>query len=252
MQKIIVVLPTYNEVNNLPELIMALRELAIAGLAVLVVDDNSPDGTGQVADTLAEKWPDLVQVLHRPVKEGLGLAYVAGFKWALAAQATAVIQMDSDFSHAPRHIPEMLKYIKEADVVVGSRYVAGGEVDERWDPGRYLLSWWANAVYTRLLLGLKVKDGTAGFKCWRASTLQAIDLDGLSSHGYSFQFEMAYLTQKLGFVVKEIPIYFEDRRIGRSKMTIPIKLEAALRTWQILWRYRHVTPAMRRKNYATS
>ncbi|MCB8945426.1 MAG: polyprenol monophosphomannose synthase [Ardenticatenaceae bacterium] len=249
MQKIMVVIPTYNEANNLPELVLALQGLAIPGLSVLVVDDNSPDGTGAVADKLAAERPSFLQVLHRPDKGGLGRAYVAGFNMAIAAGATHIIQMDCDFSHSPSHIPEMLAQIKNADVVVGSRYVTGGQIDERWETGRYLLSWWANAIYTRLLLGLKVKDGTAGFKCWRSAVLQAIDLDGLSSHGYSFQFEMAYLTQKLGFQVKEIPIYFEDRRIGRSKMTIPIKLEAALRTWQILWRYRHVTPAMRKNNY---
>lgn len=245
MRKIVVVIPTYNEASNLPELAATLWELAIPGLSILIVDDNSPDGTGEIADKLAQQKPDQLHVLHRAQKEGLGRAYVAGFKWALAAGADLVIQMDCDFSHSPKHIPKMLERIKAVDVVVGSRYADGGRVDERWEKGRYLLSWWANAVYTRLLLGLKVRDATAGFKCWRASVLRAINLDDISSHGYSFQFEMAYLTQKLGYRVEEIPIYFEDRRIGRSKMTIPIKLEAALRTWQILWRYRHVTPATR-------
>jgi dolichol-phosphate mannosyltransferase len=248
MRKIFVVIPTYNEATNLPELVAALWELAIPGLSILVVDDNSPDGTGQVADELARQRPSSLHVLHQSSKTGLGRAYVAGFKWALAAAADLIIQMDCDFSHSPRHIPDMLEKIHDYDVVVGSRYVAGGQIDERWETGRYLLSWWANAIYTRLLLGLRVKDGTAGFKCWRADVLGGIDLDNISSHGYIFQFEMAYLTQKLGYQVQEIPIYFEDRRIGRSKMTIPIKLEAALRTWQILWRYRHVTPAMRKKN----
>ena len=248
MQKIIVVIPTYNEANNLPELAQAIYNLAIVGLSILVVDDNSPDGTGQLANKLAQEQPDFLHVLHRSEKSGLGRAYVAGFKWALAAGATHIIQMDCDFSHSPHYIPQMLTLIQNVDVVVGSRYVTGGQVDERWETGRYFLSWWANAIYTRLLLGLKVKDGTAGFKCWQSTVLQTINLDGLSSHGYSFQFEMAYLTEKLGYQVKEIPIYFEDRRIGRSKMTIPIKFEAALRTWQILWRYRHVTPAMRQSS----
>lgn len=247
MQKIIVVIPTYNEVHNLPKMVQALQQLHIDELSILVVDDNSPDGTGQKADELAQQQPDFVQVLHRQEKEGLGRAYVAGFKQALRQGADLIIQMDCDFSHSPKHIPEMLERVQMVDVVVGSRYVHGGQVDERWEAGRYLLSWWANAIYTRLLLRLNVKDGTAGFKCWQAYVLQQIDLDAISSHGYSFQFEMAYLTQKLGFTVQEIPIYFEDRRIGRSKMTIPIKLEAALRTWQILWQYRRVTPSMRKR-----
>jgi dolichol-phosphate mannosyltransferase len=128
------------------------------------------------------------------------------------------------------------------DIIVGSRYVGGGQIDERWETGRYLLSWWANAVYTRFLLNLSVKDATAGFKCWRADTLRDINLDEISSQGYSFQFEMAYVAEKLGYRIKEVPIYFEDRRIGQSKLTIPIKIEAALRTWLILWQYRRLTP----------
>jgi len=123
--------------------------------------------------------------------------------------------------------------------------VGGGQIDERWETSRYLLSWWANAVYTRFLLNLNVKDATSGFKCWRADVLRTIDLEGISSFGYSFQFEMAYIAQKLGYRIKEIPIYFEDRRIGRSKLTIPIKIEAALRAWLILWQYRHLTPEHR-------
>lgn len=242
MQKIVVVIPTYNEANNLPELAAALWGLNLPNLSILVVDDNSPDGTGQIAEELAHTHPGQLAVLHRTSKDGLGRAYVDGFKKALAEGADLIIQMDCDFSHSPKHIPEMLRQIENADVVVGSRYVNGGQVDERWETGRYLLSWWANAIYTRLLLRLKVKDGTAGFKCWRAEALRGIDLDNIGSQGYSFQFEMAYLSQKLGYRAIEIPIYFEDRRIGRSKMTIPIKIEAALRTWQILWRYRHVKP----------
>jgi dolichol-phosphate mannosyltransferase len=139
----------------------------------------------------------------------------------------------------------MLEHIASYDVVVGSRYVAGGQVDERWETGRFLLSWWANAVYARLLLNLSVRDTTAGFKCWRAETLRGIDYNHVGSHGYSFQVEMAYLAEKLGYRALEIPIYFEDRRIGKSKMSIPIKIEAALRVWQILWRYRKLSPHSR-------
>lgn len=245
MDNIFVVIPTYNEADNLPVMAAELWALNIPNLSILVVDDNSPDGTGKIADELARQHPNQLFVMHRSAKEGLGRAYVAGFNWALAHNADIVIQMDCDFSHSPTHIPEMLQKVREYDVVVGSRYVSGGQVDERWETGRFLLSWWANAIYTRLLLNLKVRDTTAGFKCWRAETLHGIELDNVGSHGYSFQVEMAYLTEKLGYSVLEIPIYFEDRRIGKSKMSIPIKIEAAARVWQILWRYRKLTPRSR-------
>lgn len=245
MAKILVVIPTYNEADNLPLMAAEIWALNIPDLSILVVDDNSPDGTGRIADELAEQRPGSFFVLHRERKEGLGAAYICGFKWALQQGADVIIQMDCDFSHSPEQIPQMLYELRDCDVVVGSRYVGGGQIDERWETGRYLLSWWANAVYTRFLLNLNVKDATSGFKCWRADVLRAIDLDGISSHGYSFQFEMAFVAQKLGFCIKEIPIYFEDRRIGHSKLTIPIKLEAALRTLLLLWRYRELTPAQR-------
>ena len=246
MPKTFVVIPTYNEADNLRIMAAELWTLGMPNLSILIVDDRSPDGTGDIADELAAQRPGEFFVLHRQRKEGLGAAYVAGFKWVLARGADVVIQMDCDFSHSPQHIPEMMQELRDFDVVVGSRYVRGGQIDERWETGRYLLSWWANAVYTRFLLNLRVKDATAGFKCWRADVLRGIDLDNISSQGYSFQFEMAYITEKLGYRVKEIPIYFEDRRIGQSKLTIPIKLEAALRTWLVLWQYRDLTPAMRR------
>ena len=242
MAKIYVVIPTYNEADNLPLMAAELWALNITNLEIVVVDDNSPDETGRVADELAAHRPEAFHVLHRKQKEGLGAAYVHGFKWALAHEADVIIQMDCDFSHSPEHIPRMLYELRDCDVVLGSRYVGGGQIDDRWETGRYLLSWWANAIYTRFLLNLNVKDATAGYKCWRADVLRTIDLDGISSHGYSFQFEMAYITQKLGYDAKEIPIYFEDRRIGRSRLTIPIKIEAALRVWWILWQYRDLTP----------
>lgn len=245
MPSIIIVIPTYNEANNLPAMAAELWALKIPGLSILVVDDNSPDGTGQIAEELAKRRPEDIHVLHRPQRNGLGQAYIEGFRWALAHGADIIIQMDCDFSHSPEHIPEMLDKIQDADVIVGSRYVSGGQLDERWSMGRYLLSWWANAIYTRFLLKLEVKDATAGFKCWRASALRGINLETINSDGYSFQFEMAFVAEKLGYKVVEIPIYFEDRRIGRSKLTIPIKIEAALRTWEIRWRYRNFTAAMR-------
>jgi len=241
-KKNFVVIPTYNEAQNLPLLVAELWALNIPNMHILVVDDNSPDGTGHIAEELTQPRPGQLHVLHRERKEGLGRAYVAGFKWVLENGADIIIQMDCDFSHPPSHIPEMLAEIENYDVVVGSRYIDGGQIDERWEAGRYLLSWWANAIYTRLLLNLGVRDSTAGFKCWQGYVLRSINLDKISSQGYSFQYEMAYLTEKLGYRVLEIPIYFEDRRIGRSKLTIPIKLEAALRVWHIMWRYRKLSP----------
>ena len=198
----------------------------------------SPDGTGTLADDLADRYTEQVHVMHRAGKLGLGTAYVAGFRYALEHGADLIVQMDADFSHSPRYILQFRELIEGYDVVVGSRYVAGGQLDERWGWWRYFLSWWANSVYTRLILGLRIKDATAGFKCWRRETLEGIGLERIRSNGYVFQVEMAYLTEKLGYRFFEVPIYFEDRRIGRSKMTVPVKLEAALRTWQIRWRHR--------------
>src|SRR5262249_29054826 len=152
---------------------------------------------------------------------------------ALARGAEVILQMDADFSHSPSYILQMLEHIKEYDVVVGSRYIQGGKLDERWSPGRFFLSWWANAIWVQLILGLKVRDATAGFKCFRRRVLETIDLERVRSNGYDFQVEMAYLCERLGFRILEIPIYFEDRRIGRSKMTVPIKLEAAYRVLEI-------------------
>jgi dolichol-phosphate mannosyltransferase len=236
--KVMVVIPTYNEADNLPTLIGELLALDLLGLEILIVDDNSPDGTGQLAEELAQLHSGRVHVIHRDGKLGLGTAYITGFGYALEQGSAYIVQMDADFSHSPAYLPQFLEAIEGCDVVIGSRYVAGGSLDERWGWWRYLLSWWANSVYTRLILGLRVKDATAGFKCWRRATLEGIGLDRVRSNGYVFQVEMAYLTEKLKYHFVEIPIYFEDRRIGRSKMTGPVKIEAALRTWQIRWRHR--------------
>jgi dolichol-phosphate mannosyltransferase len=237
-QKVTVVIPTYNEADNLPILSGELIALGLPGLEILVVDDNSPDGTGQIADDLVRRHPDRIHVLHREGRMGLGTAYITGFGYALDQGADYVIQMDADFSHSPSYIPQLLEAIEDYDVVVGSRYVAGGSLDERWGWGRYFLSWWANSVYTRLILGVKVKDATAGFKCWRRATLEGIGLERVRSNGYVFQVEMAYLTEKLGYQFLEIPIHFEDRRIGSSKMSMPVKVEAAMRTWELRGRHR--------------
>lgn len=240
MNQVMVVVPTYNEADNLPTLARQLLDLEVENLEVLIVDDNSPDGTGQVADELSVQYAGRIHVMHRTGKQGLGTAYIAGFRYALAQGASFIVQMDADFSHSPDYIPRMLQEIEGYDVVIGSRYVSGGKLDEKWGWWRYFLSWWANSIYTRLILGLKVKDATAGFKCWRRETLKGIGLDRVRSNGYVFQVEMAFLTEKLGYRFLEIPIYFEDRRVGQSKMTVPVKVEAALRTWQIRWRHRRV------------
>lgn len=237
--KIMVVIPTYNEADNLPTMVGELLALEPPQVEILIVDDNSPDGTGEIADELVRRHPDRLHVIHRAGKLGLGTAYVTGFAYALEHAADLIVQMDADFSHSPAYILRLVEAIKDYDVVVGSRYVSGGSLDERWSWWRYALSWWANSVYTRLILGVRVKDATAGFKCWRRTTLEGIGLERVRSNGYVFQVEMAYLTEKLGYRFFEIPIHFEDRRIGHSKMTVPVKIEAALRTFQIRWRHRN-------------
>ncbi len=243
--KTITVIPTYNEVENIPELTGQLWALDVPDISILIVDDNSPDGTADVAESIAAENPGKLHVLRRPGKMGLGTAYKDGFREALRMGAEAIVQMDADFSHSPSYIPQMLALLEDYDVVVGSRYVEGGATDERWGFGRYLLSWWANSVYTRLILRTKQRDTTAGFKAWRRETLLGLGLNRVRSNGYDFQVEMTYVTEKLGYRVKEIPIYFEDRRIGQSKMDIPVKIESALRVWDILWRHRKLNPSMR-------
>jgi dolichol-phosphate mannosyltransferase len=241
MEKTIVVIPTYNEVRNLPVLAAELWTLQIPGLSLLVVDGGSTDGTGQVANELAERRPEQFAVLHLSDMGGLRRAYIAGFKWALAHEADRIIQMDCDFSHSPRFVPALIEASRRADLVVGSRYVTGAKMDDRMGTARYLQSWWANEVYARLILNLKLQDVTSSFRCWRAPALRRIDLDAIASNGYSFQIEMAYVAEKLRFKIVEVPIHHEERRVGRSKLNLSAKLEAAWRTWEILWRYRNLT-----------
>ncbi len=241
-RKLTVVIPTYNEADNVPPMTEALFALGLPNLDILIVDDASPDGTGAIADALAAQYPGRLHVLHRTGPRGLGRAYIDGFRWALEHGAEYIVQMDCDFSHSPAYIPQFLEQIETCDVVVGSRYVAGGKTDDRWGWGRWFLSWWANSIYTRLILGCKVKDATAGFKCWRRETLLGIDLSRIRSQGYIFQVEMAYVAERLGYRAVEMPIYFEDRRIGQSKMSIPVKIEAALRVWEVRWRHRRLSP----------
>ena len=243
--KVVTVIPTYNEADNLAELVAALFALDIPDFHVLVVDDASPDGTGELAEELKRTYEGRMDVLHRRGKLGLGTAYITGFRHALDAGAQAIVQMDADFSHRPEYIPQMLDALAEYDLVIGSRYVPGGRLDERWSWWRYLLSWWANSVYVRLILHTHIKDATAGFRAWRRTTLEGMGLERIRSNGYIFQVEMAYVAERLGYRILEIPIYFEDRRIGKSKMSVPVKLEAAWRVWQIRWRHRHLRRADR-------
>jgi dolichol-phosphate mannosyltransferase len=242
MPESLVVIPTYNEAQNLAKISKALFDLNVAGLDILDVDDASPDGTGQIADQLVEKYPGRFYVMHRKGKLGLGTAYIQGFQWALEQGYRYVIHMDADFSHPPEFVAKMLETIPDYDVVVGSRYTKGGRLDVEWPWYRRLLSWWANSVWVRLILGTKTADSTAGFKCWTADALRRIGLERIRSTGYIFQVEMCYLAEKLGLRIKEIPIYFQERRDGESKMDANVKLEAALRVIELRSLYRNVKP----------
>ena len=233
--KTTIVIPTYNEAENLPKLVSALFSLPLHGLSVLVVDDNSPDGTGQIAEDL-KKSTGRVDVLHRAGKMGLGTAYIAGFEHALAQGAEAVVQMDADFSHPSEKLVEMTEMLPVCDVVIGSRYVAGGSLDPRWPLWRKGLSGFGN-TYARTILGLKTRDVTGGFRMWKRETLLGLPLKRIRSNGYIFQVETCYVATLLGYHFREIPIHFADRRWGQSKMSLRIQLEAALRVWQLLRMY---------------
>lgn len=228
-----IVLPTYNERENLERFVHALLEVfkenGLKG-RILVVDDNSPDGTGEIADRLTRELDNLT-VLHRQKKEGLGPAYLAGFKKALATDTRFIFEMDCDFSHDPANVPRMLAAARAADLVLGSRYVPGGKV-ENWGLLRRLISR-GGSLYARWILGISVNDLTGGLKCFRREVLEALDLDRVSAHGYGFQIELTYKAIKKGFRVKEIPITFIDRERGQSKMSRRIVLEAALIVWRL-------------------
>ncbi len=222
-----VVLPTYNERENLPEIVPGILAAA-PGLDILVVDDNSPDGTGKLADELAAR-DDRVLVLHRARKEGLGRAYLAGFAEALRRGYGRILEMDADFSHDPARLPALLA--TDADLVLGSRYVQGGGT-VNWGLGRRLLSK-GGSFYARTILGLPVRDLTGGFKCFRREVLESIDLASVRSSGYAFQIELTYRALKRGFKVREVPIVFTDRRVGQSKMSRRIVAEALWMVWKI-------------------
>jgi dolichol-phosphate mannosyltransferase len=225
----LVIVPTYNERENLPRIVPSILSQD-PRLEVLVVDDASPDGTGQIADQIVAGNPR-VHVLHREGKLGLGTAYLQGFKWGIERRYDVLFEMDADFSHDPAHLPQFLAAIEEFDLVLGSRYLEGRVTVANWPISRLLLSYFANA-YARVVTGLPVADSTGGFKCFRREVLEAIDLDAVESSGYAFQIEMSFRAWKKGFRIGEIPIVFVDRNLGESKMSKRIVREAVWRVWR--------------------
>jgi dolichol-phosphate mannosyltransferase len=231
-EKALVIVPTYNESENVTR-IVPLILAQDPRIEVLVVDDNSPDGTGKLADEMAEA-DARVHVLHRPGKQGLGRAYLAGFEWALARDYGFIFEMDADFSHDPAHLPEFLAAVQDADLVLGSRYRDGKVTVVNWPMTRLMLSYGAN-IYARAVTGMHLGDGTGGFKCFRRRVLEAIPLDQVRSNGYAFQIEMSFRAWKRGFRIAEIPIVFHDRTEGESKMSKGIVREAILMVWRLRW-----------------
>lgn len=228
-KKPFIIIPTYNEKENIQQLIPEIFQFPY-GFYILIIDDNSPDGTGKVADEMTKNYPNL-RVLHRDKKSGLGTAYKEGFKYAINDGADLIFEMDADYSHDPKALPFFLEKIKKCDVAVGSRYYTGISV-VNWPLRRLLLSL-AASLYVRIILGLPIKDTTAGFKCFRSEVLKKIDLDKVRSNGYAFQIEMNYRIHREGFKIEEIPIIFIDRHTGTSKMSRKIVLEAIFIVWRL-------------------
>ena len=231
--KALVIIPTYNEVNNIQQIVPLVLQQDTR-IDVLVVDDNSPDGTGDVADRMAAKDPR-INVLHREGKQGLGTAYVAGFRWALDRDYEYVFEMDADFSHDPKHLPEFLEAVRDADLVLGSRYLRGRVTVVNWPMTRLMLSYCAN-IYAKVVTGHRLYDATGGFKCFRRRVLEAIDLDAVQSNGYAFQIEMSFRAHRQRFRIVEIPIVFVDRTEGDSKMSGAIVREAVWMVWRLRFR----------------
>jgi dolichol-phosphate mannosyltransferase len=229
MKRCLVIIPTFNEADNLPQLLPIILNLG-SHFNILIVDDNSPDGTAKLVKEM-QKTEQRIHLIERPGKMGLGTAYVAGFKFALANGFDYIFEMDADFSHDPAELPRLLAKAEEFDLVIGSRYIEGVNV-VNWPMKRLLLSYFAN-IYTRVITGMPVRDATGGFKCFRRKVLESIDLEAIHSNGYSFQIEMSYKSWKKGFRVCEIPIVFVDRRIGVSKMSKKIVYEAVWMVWRL-------------------
>lgn len=229
MKKTVICIPTYNEAQNIQAIVPAIFEV-VPLVHILVIDDNSPDGTGQIVDEMASK-DERIHVLHRTEKAGLGPAYLAGFAWALEHDYECVLEMDADFSHQPRYLPALIDGLESHDVVVGSRYVAGGGT-QNWGLARRVISR-GGGLYARTILGMPVQDLTAGFVAWRADVLRRLDLSRVGASGYVFQIEMKYRAYQAGCKILEVPITFPDREVGVSKMTPAIAAEAVLRVWEI-------------------
>lgn len=229
------VIPTYNEAENIPKLVQAVLDLPV-NVNLLIVDDNSPDGSGDIAEQLKSDHPGRIQVMHRKGKLGLGSAYIQGFRQAIQEGADFIGQMDADFSHPIDKIQVLMSTLENCDFVIGSRYVPGGKLDENWPFWRKWLSGFGN-LYARTILGMKIRDVTGGYRLWRKETLSAMPLERVKSNGYIFQVEMSYIATLLGFQCFETPIYFADRRWGQSKMSFRIQMEAAYRTWLLLGLY---------------
>ena len=242
--RITIIIPTFNEAENLPKLVSALLSLSL-DINILIVDDNSDDGTGQIADELATSNPDKLRVIHRSGKLGLSSAYLQAFRSLINSPVEVIGQMDADFSHDPGALVGMMKALETCDLVVGSRYIKGGSTDVDWPLWRKALSGWGN-FYARIILNMPLHDVTGGFRLWRKETLQTMPLERVVSSGYVFGVEMIYLAWCLKFKIVEVPIYFAERRTGKSKMSFKIQVEAAFRVWQVLWGYRDI----RRKGQA--
>ncbi len=238
--RLTIVLPTFNERENLRQLVPALFALPL-DLSLLIVDDNSPDGTGQAAEELALQYPNRMAVLHRTEARGLGSAYRAGFQQALQGSADVIGQMDCDFSHPPARLPEMMARLENCDIVIGSRYVTGGSVDHQWPLWRKGLSRWGN-FYGRTILGLPMRDVTGGFRLWRRAALASLPMQDIRSSGYVFLIEMAYVAHKMGYTFCETPIHFADRTWGVSKMNWRVQFEAAWRVWWVRNAHRNLRP----------
>ena len=231
-ERALVIMPTYNEAKNLRQIVPLVLDKD-PRIDLLVVDDNSPDGTGDIADDMAHENAR-VHVLHREGKLGLGTAYIAGFRWALGRDYTLIFEMDADFSHDPGHIPEFLEAAQNADLVLGARYLGGRVTVVNWPMTRLLLSYFAN-IYARVVTGLRVCDSTGGFKCFHRRVLEAVDLTAVHSNGYAFQIEMSFRAWRKGFRIREIPIVFVDRTDGVSKMSGAIVREAVWVVWRLRW-----------------
>lgn len=244
LERIVVIIPTYNEAENLPLIVQRVRT-AVPTVDILVADDNSPDGTGDIADELAAA-DSAINVMHRQGKEGLGAAYLAGFAWAIDNGYDAVVEMDADGSHQPEQLPRLLKALEDADLVLGSRWVPGGAV-QNWPKSREFLSR-GGSTYTRLALGIDVHDATGGYRAFRTSALQSLDLDQVESAGYCFQIDLAWRALQAGLSIREVPITFVEREIGESKMSQRIVVEALWRVtvWGAKHRYGQLTGALRR------